>query len=525
MSYMMDNVSEMLHVERTGKIGGNINWNNGGQIRQFYAGKRILLTGSTGFLGTGIVEKLLRTCLEIDKIYLIIRTRGKMTVEERMENYFRSPVFDVLQKENPNFKSKIHIMQGDLQNANLGLSPEDYKLLTENVNVIIHNAADISFFARLSSILKTNSLGTKYMLDLAEKCTNLYAFVYVSSVYSQAHNDRIEEKCYTPPGDIRMVEDLIKADEAIPNGFNKHTLRKILGKWVNTYTFSKAITEGFVAEFARRSTIPCAIYRPTLIMSSAKEPTPGLITHKTGVSGLTLVYSLGIMHCLPIRSDTIIDFVPIDMTVNSLLACIWDLSTRKKSDGPQVYNYGSSHWKPFFNKVYHMLSIKRLEEYPLSNMYWYPFMIYTRHYYLFVILSVIFNIIPAAVYDFGCWIAGKKGRGLELTLKIAEFNSSLHYFLCNTWIVEVGNTQNILIHMNKADYEEFPFDLGKIEWDKFMYDFCLGMKTHLMKESKDSIPAARERFRKFMIIHYAMCTCFVIFIMVFVFKIISIAFY
>nr|XP_012145004.1 PREDICTED: fatty acyl-CoA reductase 1-like [Megachile rotundata] len=329
MSYMRDNVSEMLHLERTGKIGGNMDWNNGSQIRQFYAGKRILLTGSTGFLGAAILEKLLRTCLEIDMIYLIVRARGKMSAEERMEKCFRSPVFDVLQKENPNFKSKIHTMHGDLQNVNLGLSPEDYKLLTENVNIIIHNAGDTSFLARLSSILKTNSLSSKHMLDLAEKCTTLQAFVYVSSVYSQSYNERIEEKCYTPPGDIRMVEDLIKADEAIPNGFNKHTLRKVLGKWFNTYTFSKAMAEGFVEEFARRSTIPCAIYRPSIIISSAKEPTPGLITHVTGVPGLTLVYALGIMHCMLIKPDVIIDFVPIDMTVNSLLACIWDLSTRK----------------------------------------------------------------------------------------------------------------------------------------------------------------------------------------------------
>nr|XP_012145005.1 PREDICTED: fatty acyl-CoA reductase 1-like [Megachile rotundata] len=457
MSYMMDNVSEMLHLERTGKIGGNMDWNNGSQIRQFYAGKRILLTGSTGFLGAAILEKLLRTCLEIGKIYLIIRTRGKMTVEERMEKYFQSPisVFDVLQKENPNFKSKIHTMHGDLQNANLGLSPEDYKLLTENVNIIIHNAADTSFFTRLSSILKTNSLSTKYMLDLAEKCTNIYAFVYVSS-------------------------------------------------------------------FARRSTIPCAIYRPAIIMSTAKEPSPGLITSTTGVSGLTLVYAMSLVHSLPTRSDSIIDFVPIDMTVNALLACIWDLSKRKKSDGPQVYNYGSSHWKPFFDKIYGMLNPRRIEKYPVCNMFWYPFLITTKHYYLFVLINVLFSILPAAVYDVGRWITGKKTQGLRLMMRVARFNSSLYFFLYNVWTVEVENTQNILVHMNKADYEEFPFDLERLDWDKFMCDFCFGVKTYLMKDTTDSIPEARKTFRSFMILHYTVCTCFFIFAMFLVSKLLRV---
>nr|XP_012144978.1 PREDICTED: fatty acyl-CoA reductase 1-like isoform X4 [Megachile rotundata] len=361
MSFMVNNVSEMRQLEETAIIEKNKHWNDGGQIRQFYAGKRILLTGSTGFLGAGIVEKLLRTCLEIDEIYLIVRTRGNMTVEERMEKYFQSPVFEVLQKTNPNFKSKLHAISGDIQKVNLDLSLEDYKLLTQNVNVIIHNAADTSFFTRLSSILKTNSLSTKYMLDLAEKCTNLQAFVYVSSAYSQSQNTRIEEKFYTPPGDIRMVEDLIQVDKSIPNGFCNCTLKKILGKWVNSYTYSKAIAEGFVEEFGRKTSIPCAIYRPSIIISSAREPVPGWISSRTGVSGLLLLYGMGIVHSLPVRSDTIIDFVPIDMTVNCLLASIWDLSTRKKSDGPQVYNYGSSYWKPIFDQMYQVLKERKDE--------------------------------------------------------------------------------------------------------------------------------------------------------------------
>ncbi|XP_076392702.1 fatty acyl-CoA reductase wat-like [Megachile rotundata] len=368
MSYMMDNVSEMLHLERTGKIGGNMDWNNGSQIRQFYAGKRILLTGSTGFLGAAILEKLLRTCLEIGKIYLIIRTRGKMTVEERMEKYFQSPI----------------------------------------------------------------------------------------------------------------------------------------------------------SAFARRSTIPCAIYRPAIIMSTAKEPSPGLITSTTGVSGLTLVYAMSLVHSLPTRSDSIIDFVPIDMTVNALLACIWDLSKRKKSDGPQVYNYGSSHWKPFFDKIYGMLNPRRIEKYPVCNMFWYPFLITTKHYYLFVLINVLFSILPAAVYDVGRWITGKKTQGLRLMMRVARFNSSLYFFLYNVWTVEVENTQNILVHMNKADYEEFPFDLERLDWDKFMCDFCFGVKTYLMKDTTDSIPEARKTFRSFMILHYTVCTCFFIFAMFLVSKLLRV---
>ena len=35
------------------------------EIKKFYAGKKVLLSGCTGFLGKVILEKLLRSCPEI----------------------------------------------------------------------------------------------------------------------------------------------------------------------------------------------------------------------------------------------------------------------------------------------------------------------------------------------------------------------------------------------------------------------------------------------------------------------------
>jgi len=39
----------------------------------FFPGKRILLTGSTGFLGKIVLEKLLREVPDLAKVYLLIR--------------------------------------------------------------------------------------------------------------------------------------------------------------------------------------------------------------------------------------------------------------------------------------------------------------------------------------------------------------------------------------------------------------------------------------------------------------------
>lgn len=61
-------------------------------IREFYSGSTILITGGTGFLGKLIVEKILRTCQNIERIYLIMRDKNGQNAEERMETYFGEEV-------------------------------------------------------------------------------------------------------------------------------------------------------------------------------------------------------------------------------------------------------------------------------------------------------------------------------------------------------------------------------------------------------------------------------------------------
>ena len=51
------------------------NWNDIKQlnIKDYYKGKNVLLTGCTGFLGKVILEKMLRSCSNVNKIFLLIR--------------------------------------------------------------------------------------------------------------------------------------------------------------------------------------------------------------------------------------------------------------------------------------------------------------------------------------------------------------------------------------------------------------------------------------------------------------------
>lgn len=62
------------------------------EIKSWYAGKNILLTGSTGFIGKVLLEKILRVLGDINTIYLILRPKKNENFEERCKSMFNNVV-------------------------------------------------------------------------------------------------------------------------------------------------------------------------------------------------------------------------------------------------------------------------------------------------------------------------------------------------------------------------------------------------------------------------------------------------
>jgi alcohol-forming fatty acyl-CoA reductase len=69
-------------------------------IFEFYKDSTVLITGGTGFLGKVLVEKLLR-CLGVKRIYLLIRAKNEMNAEQRLVEYFKETVSDLLHQLPP----------------------------------------------------------------------------------------------------------------------------------------------------------------------------------------------------------------------------------------------------------------------------------------------------------------------------------------------------------------------------------------------------------------------------------------
>ncbi|XP_017793589.1 PREDICTED: fatty acyl-CoA reductase 1-like [Habropoda laboriosa] len=435
--------------------------NDDSQIRKFYAGKCIFLTGCIGFLGSVILEKILRTCVDIGKVYVMIRPKKGMSMEDRVKERFRNVLFDKVHQLNPNFVEKIVPIYGDLQKTDLALSPEDRRCLIENVDIIIHNASLVYFEAKASHLLRANVIGTQKMLELATECRHLKAFVYVSTAYSHLYNKVIEEKFYPPPADVKLIEQIIRADEEKEFGISQNRIHDIVGQWTNLYTFSKATTEGLIEDFSRTASFPCIVFRPSIVTPPYEEPIPSWIGNQNGPIALTIGISLGIVHVVNTQEDMLLDLIPADMMTNGLLASIWDSVLHRKSKEPQVYNYASSDWNPISFGLARAATLKGTYKYPSLKMVW----------------------------------------AISAVWRVMKFFRILSHFITSSWIIKSDNLKDVQTRMNAADLKEFPFDLNVVDWYRLIESALLGFRQ-ILKDTPESLPAAKRKYQRLMTFHY-----------------------
>lgn len=61
-------------------------------VPELFIGKTVFLTGGTGFIGKVLIEKLLRSCSGVKKIYVLIRERRGKSIQERIDEMSTIPV-------------------------------------------------------------------------------------------------------------------------------------------------------------------------------------------------------------------------------------------------------------------------------------------------------------------------------------------------------------------------------------------------------------------------------------------------
>ena len=118
-------------------------------IPESLAERRIAVTGSTGFLGTALVERLLRSAPGCELV-LIVRP-GRRGATRRVErDIFRNDAFDALRDQlGPDgfaqmTAHRVTAVAGDVTVDGLGLDNEGRAALA-SCDTVIHSAAAVSF--------------------------------------------------------------------------------------------------------------------------------------------------------------------------------------------------------------------------------------------------------------------------------------------------------------------------------------------------------------------------------------------
>src|SRR5215210_7887239 len=148
-----------------------------------------MLTGGTGFLGTALVEKILRSLPDLGRLYLVVRpSRGKSAAERFEKDVLGAVAFRGLRENlGDDFEEyvskKVRVLEGDVHAPALGLGEEDLAELSREVDLVIHSAASVVFDAPLDAALDSNVRGTLGLLKLARSWEKQPLFMHISTAY------------------------------------------------------------------------------------------------------------------------------------------------------------------------------------------------------------------------------------------------------------------------------------------------------------------------------------------------------
>lgn len=137
-------------------------------------GKTVLLTGSTGELGSYLLEELLQDPT-ITHVYCLNRSADAET--RQLAKFREKRLADGWLVET----SRVKFWQADLSQERLGLTEEEYSYLRERVDIIFHNAWMVNFNLPLSSF-RSQLEGTGRLLNLIKGSARQAAFHFISSI-------------------------------------------------------------------------------------------------------------------------------------------------------------------------------------------------------------------------------------------------------------------------------------------------------------------------------------------------------
>ena len=362
-------------------------------IKQNLSGKRIAITGATGFLGTALVERLLSSIPDCELVLLV--RPGRRGAEKRAErDILRNDAFDNLREKlgNDGFKElcekRVTAISGDVGVDGLGLD-EDGLIQLAKCDLFIHSAAVVSFDSPLDQAVEVNLLGPVRIAQTLNELAVSPHLVSISTCYvagsrrGAAPEEPVDSSPFFVDVDWRIEVDAARRTRQETEtasrtperleGFRKEA-REELGaagipalaskteqlrsRWVNdrmaeagrsrahslgfpdAYAYTKALGEIALRETA--DTIPVSIVRPSIIESALAEPFPGWIRGFRMAEPVIISYARGLLKDFPGIPEGTIDVIPVDMVTAAICA----VAARGPAEQPDIVQIASGSINP-----------------------------------------------------------------------------------------------------------------------------------------------------------------------------------
>ncbi|XP_011165424.1 fatty acyl-CoA reductase wat [Solenopsis invicta] len=464
-------------------------------IQNFYAEQSILITGSTGFLGKVLIEKLLRSCPDISTLYLLIRSKNTCP-ESRLNDMLNIPLYDRVKREVPNFRKKIVLITSNLDTEDFGLAESDKSILISKVSIIFHIAGNVRFTENIKTATTININAVDTILKLAKQMPNLKSLIHVSTAYANCHIDHIEERLYSYPINHKS---LIMITRDLSENMIKKKISRIISIWPNSYTFTKAIAEGLIREECED--LQVGIFRPGMVTCSANEPFAGWIDNKYGPIGFLASIMCGFTRFLRCNSDHKANIVPVDFTVNALIASAWDVYKQcRKGKDMLIYNFVSPIDGPTWNE-YLLRHVYLTKIYPMRNAIYFPLLFLLKHKISYKICVWFCHFLPALLMDAVYICIGRSPRMWKIYVKIDQYYKVTQLFCNKEWNFSTDNVQAMWDHLDKRDQQLFQFNMMGFNWTKYLTDHYLGIRHYLFKENDSTLKISRLKHKRFYWVH------------------------
>ncbi|XP_057664837.1 fatty acyl-CoA reductase 1-like [Diorhabda carinulata] len=467
------------------------------EIQHFYKNSTFLLTGTTGFVGKLILEKILRT-LHPQRIYVLIRDKDGKSAEERCAEMFDSLAFEPLKRSDADFFKKVTLIRGDLQEPDLGLSVADKQLIINEVKCFFHCAAASKLSESLKNATSVNVRGTIALLNIAKEIKNIKTFVYLSSIYSNFPKFEVHEEFYEP---AIAAEDLLKSLENVNEDGAKSMQQQLQGDWPNAYTFTLSVVEDYIKRKSKG--LPVTIVRPSLLLPSESEPITGFVDNINGLYGDTVTYALGV-NKVNYYNSGILDVIPADYVVNLSIASGWYAGLQKlrlqrgdvSTVDANIYHCITSQEKPITTDDWFEVIHTVTREVPSVKMIQLPIQFNTSSYYVYKFLTFFLHVCMAFLCDLGLKLAGKKQSIMSMYDKIHQTQELFSPYLLKQWYFSNDNTQKLLKRLSFKDRSLFNFDIFNLNWEAYFDSYSKGIRVYLLKDPMSTLTEGKEKQKK-----------------------------